>query len=261
MTAAALLLTEHEYKSPLRVQWKADKPGDFKAVFATLGVVDRDGDVTLPGAFKNGQEVAIASWGHDWGTLPVGEGVIGSNDKEAWVDGSFYLDTPQGDAHYKTIKRRGDRQQWSYGFDVLKSRFGNVDGQDVRILEEMDVHECSPVMLAAGIDTRTTAIKGGLTLADDIEHTLASVTTLSARCRSLADLRTKEGKSGRAISTARRERLQSLLEAMGTAGADLAKLLEETAPPEKGMDSLRLRSEFITLRARLTAGHPDLRLT
>ena len=260
MTLAAFAPPERESKSTLRVEWKADKPGDFRAVFATLGVIDRDGDVTIPGAFKEGQEVAIASWGHDWATLPVGEGIIHSNDKEAWVDGTFYLDTPQGEAHYKTIRRRSERQQWSYGFDVIKSRFGVVDGVDVRILEEMEVFECSPVMQAAGINTRTTAIKGGLTLADDVERALGSVVTVTARARSLADLRRKEGKEGRALSTARRERLSTLLSALGEAGQELEKMLADTEPKPKD-DTLRLRSQFVSTRARLAREFPALRLS
>lgn len=257
MTAAAFAPPERESKSFLRVEWKADKQGDFKAVFATLGVIDRDGDVTIPGAFKDGQEVAIASWGHDWATLPVGEGVIHSNQKEAWVDGTFYLDTPQGDAHYKTVKRRGDRQQWSYGFDVLKSRFGVVDDKDVRILEQMDVWEVSPVMLAAGVDTRTTAIKGGLTLADDVERALGSVVTVTHRARSLADLRAKEGKG---LSSVRREQLAGLVTAIKEAETELAKMLAETEREPK-VDSLRLRSEFTKTRARLSREFPALRLS
>jgi hypothetical protein len=34
------------------------------AVFATFGVIDRDGDLALPGAFEDGAEVDISSYGH-----------------------------------------------------------------------------------------------------------------------------------------------------------------------------------------------------
>ena len=49
--------------------------GLVRAVFATLNVIDEDGDVTLPGAFGE-QSVKLASWGHNWGELPVGRGRI-----------------------------------------------------------------------------------------------------------------------------------------------------------------------------------------
>lgn len=134
--------------------------GEFTAVFATLGVKDLDGDVTIPGAFQEGQEVRIARWGHNWGDLPVGKGTIHADEKEAWVEGQFFLDTQGGQEHYKTVKALGDLQEWSYGFDILEDEPGEVNGEPVRFLKSLDVFEVSPVLLGAGIDTRTEAIKG-----------------------------------------------------------------------------------------------------
>jgi HK97 family phage prohead protease len=134
--------------------------GEFTAVFATLGVKDLDGDVTIPGAFQEGQEVRIARWGHNWGDLPVGKGTIHADEKEAWVDGQFFMDTQGGQEHYKTVKALGDLQEWSYGFDILEEEPGEVNGEPVRFLKSLDVFEVSPVLLGAGIDTRTEAIKG-----------------------------------------------------------------------------------------------------
>jgi len=136
------------------------KPGEFRAVFATFNVVDHDGDVTLPGAFKDGAPVRISYWGHRWQDLPVGRGVIHSDDKRAWVDGQFFLDTQAGKETYTTVKNLGELQQWSYGYDVTGSHEGKFDGQDVRYLEALEVAEVSPVMLGSGIDTRTESIKG-----------------------------------------------------------------------------------------------------
>jgi len=134
--------------------------GEFRATFSTLNVMDHDRDVTLPGAFKDGQAVRIAYWGHRWHDLPVGKGVIHSDEEKAWVDGAFFLDTEAGSETYKTVKNLGELQEWSYGFDILKESFGQFEGQDVRFLEGLDVHEVSPVFLGAGIGTETTAIKG-----------------------------------------------------------------------------------------------------
>ena len=134
--------------------------GEFTAVFATLGVKDLDGDVTIPGAFQEGQEVRIARWGHNWGDLPVGKGTIHADEKEAWVEGQFFMDTQGGQEHYKTVKALGDLQEWSYGFDILEDEPGEVNGEPVRFLKSLDVFEVSPVLLGAGIDTRTEAIKG-----------------------------------------------------------------------------------------------------
>jgi len=135
------------------------QPGEFKAIFATLNVKDADGDVTLPGAFEEGQPVRISAWGHKWDQLPVGRGTIHSDGNEAWVDGQFLLETETGKEHYNTVKGMGDLQEWSYGFQVNDSIPGQFDGQDVRFLRKMKVIEVAPVMQGSGVDTRTADIK------------------------------------------------------------------------------------------------------
>lgn len=142
------------------ITFKADgEPGEFKAVFSTFDVIDLDNDVTLPGAFKDGQQVRVSYWGHRWSDLPVGRGVIQSDEKEAWIEGQFFLDTEGGRETYQTVKNLGDLQQYSYGFDILDSSEGKFEGQQVQFLRSLDVIEVSPVMLGAGIGTRTEAIK------------------------------------------------------------------------------------------------------
>jgi hypothetical protein len=143
-----------------RMELKADgQPGDFRAIFATLQTIDHDKDVTLAGAFQEGQAVRISAWGHKWDELPVGMGEIHADAKEAWVDGRFFVDTASGKEHYTTVKAMGPLAEWSYGFEVLDSAPGQFDGQDVRFLRKMKVIEVSPVMQGAGINTRTVDIK------------------------------------------------------------------------------------------------------
>ncbi len=102
----------------------------------------------------------MSYWGHRWGDLPVGKGVIHADEEKAWVDGAFFLDTVGGLDTYKTVKNLGELQEWSFGFDVEESSLGQFEEQDVQFLEALDTHEVSPVMLGAGIGTETTAIKG-----------------------------------------------------------------------------------------------------
>jgi len=135
------------------------EPGQFEAKFATLNVVDKDGDVTLPGAFTDGEPVRISAWAHGWDKLPVGRGEIHERDGAAIVDGKFFLNTQIGREHYETVKALGDLQEWSYGFEVVEAEPGTFDGREVRFLKRLKVHEVSPVMRGAGVDTRTVAIK------------------------------------------------------------------------------------------------------
>lgn len=136
-----------------------EKPGEFRAIFSTFNVIDHDGDVTLPGAFTNGQKVRIASWNHKWEELPVGMGKIYADEEKAWVDGRFFLDTEAGMETYKTVKNLEDLQEWSYGFDILDSENNQFDGQKVRVLKKLKVYEVSPVFIGAGIGTGTVGIK------------------------------------------------------------------------------------------------------
>ena len=142
------------------IELKADgQPGEFRAEFATLNVVDRDGDVTPPGAFHDGQETIIEAWNHNYGELPVGKGVIREVGDKAVIEGVFFLDTAAGMEHYKTVKNLGSLQEWSYTFDVIDASFGKFEGQDVQFLRDLDVWGVAPVERGAGIDTRTVSIK------------------------------------------------------------------------------------------------------
>jgi HK97 family phage prohead protease len=138
----------------------ADK-GEFTAVFATFNVVDKDGDVTTPGAFTDGEEVVVSAYGHEsWsGVLPVGKARIRQTNSEAIAEGQFFLDTSHGRDTFETVKQLGNLGQWSYGFDVVDSDRGDFNGKQVRYLRRMKVHEVSPVLIGAGVNTRTLVTK------------------------------------------------------------------------------------------------------
>lgn len=182
------------YRSAFSVKANAEE-GDVSCAFATMNVIDHDGDVTLPGAFGE-QKARLSSWGHNWQVLPVGRGTIREEEGRAIFDGSFFLDTIQGKEHYTTIKHMDELQEWSYGFDILNSIPGEMDGRPVRFLKSLRVHEVSPVMLGAGIDTQTLAIKGDKDTRTTIDDFEALV------------------KAGRRNSAADLERMQTIMRLM-----------------------------------------------
>lgn len=145
------------------IQAKVDDgdEGTITAVFSTLNVIDSDGDVTLPGAFQDGQKVRLSAWNHQsWQTaLPVGSGVINEVGEQAIFTGKFFLNTVAGRDTYETIKALDDLTEFSYGFDILEAEPGVMDGEDVQFLKGLNVHEVSPVIKGAGVGTRTLAIK------------------------------------------------------------------------------------------------------
>ncbi len=178
----------------------ADK-GLVTAVFATFNVKDSDGDVTVPGAFEDGADVVISAYGHkSWdGALPVGVGTIRTTKTDALLDGQFFLDTAAGSDTFVAVKRLSERKlgQWSYGYDPVKFSFGEHEGERVRFLEQQKVHEVSPVLLGAGVNTRTLAAKsaGGLRFGEHGAAVLADVAELVERAADVMAMRAAKGKS------------------------------------------------------------------
>ncbi len=151
-----------ETKALTGVEIKDADKGQVQAVFSTFDVIDADGDVTDANAFEDGAPVRISAYGHaSWiGALPVGRGVIRASEKQAVLEGQFFLGTTHGRDTFETIKEMDDLQEWSYGYDVLEAGEGDFEEQQVRFLRKLKVHEVSPVLLGAGVDTRTLAVKG-----------------------------------------------------------------------------------------------------
>jgi HK97 family phage prohead protease len=179
------------------VEVKDADRGEVTAVFSTLGVVDSDGDVTRKGAFTDGAPVVISAFGHaSWGgALPVGKGIIRADDTKAVLEGQFFLDTVHGADTFKSVKNLGELGQWSYGYDVTEVAYGEHDGQKVRFLDGLKVHEVSPVLIGAGVDTRTLAAKGrNLTFADDGAAVLAALAAFGDRAADVMAMRREKGK-------------------------------------------------------------------
>jgi HK97 family phage prohead protease len=219
---------------PIELKLDNQEEGAFRATFSRFNVVDLDNDVTLAGAFQNGEKVRIAQWGHNWGMPVIGTGVIDSDTETAWVDGQFNLKMTAGRDTYEAVKFAGDLQEFSYGFDIKDWSIGEFDGREVRFLRAVKVYEVSPVLLGAGIGTGLDSIKSldvltahGKTLADHRDALLAGARDLVSRYEALA---ASEAKEGRAISTARREQMGSIAHELETSATALRTILKETEP-------------------------------
>jgi hypothetical protein len=230
------------------IEWKKDKPGEFTAKIAQLNVIDNDGDVTLTGAFPEGKQVLISAYMHNsWeGALPIGKGVIRVDNDDVFVDGQLNLNSDTGKEHYETIKFAPELTEWSYGFKVLEvaeNTEWNKNPAVWRVLAKVDPFEASPVLLGAGIDTRTVAIKSGkngLPYSEEAEALLADAQSFIVRTKSLADLRRKEG---REFSAANRERLTRIQKSLADATGEIETLLkDEQKPPEEDGKAALLRA-------------------
>lgn len=201
-----------------RVEVKDADKGLVTAVFSTFNKVDADGDVTLPGAFDDGAEWIISAYGHkSWeGALPVGMGVVKASETEAVLDGQFFLDTQAGADTFKVVKRLGPLQEWSYSCQPDKFSYGEFEGKNVRFLEHIvSGGEVSPVIKGAGVNTRTLAVKSGLTFVGEAEAVLAGLDALTERAADVMAKRQNKGKGLGATSVALLEQIDERLKALG----------------------------------------------
>lgn len=177
---------------------KDAEKGTVSAVFSTFNVKDKDGDVTLPGAIKDGTKVVISAYGHaSWGgALPVGKGVIKTTDTEAILEGQFFMDTSHGADTFRTVKALADTEQgeWSYSLRNVTSKSGEFNGEQANFLEAIEVNEVSPVLVGAGVNTRTLNTKG-LKFNEEGEAVVAAVDAYLKRAQEVMVLRTEKGRS------------------------------------------------------------------
>lgn len=143
---------------------KDEEKGEVEAVFATLGVMDKDGDIIREGAIKNGTKVKMSSYGHDaiFGAVPVGKGTVHVEGDQALFKGRLFLSTVRGKETFDVLKEFGADQEWSFGFRVTGSEVPDEAQRQKgvwRVITKMDVFEVSPVLRGAGVGTHTVAVK------------------------------------------------------------------------------------------------------
>ena len=234
------------FKSPAEARIKElHEDGHGLAVIATLGVVDSDGDVTLPGAF--GMQSAKMVPAHDWQHVPLGKADIREDRNEVLAAFRLNLEIESARDWHAALKydlSNGPAlQEWSYGFSIVEASFGEHEGQEVRFLKKLKVHEISPVMLAAGVDTRTVAVKGnnGGRLVDQLGAAIQNAKAVIERCGEIRELRKGEGRD---LSPERLADLESLLESFGELSAIKAILTEVLSLGGEDVQAEELLAEF-----------------
>ena len=149
----------------------------IEAVFSLFDTIDSDNDVTKSNALRSGytgNKVPLV-WNHDWSKV-IGRGIIETDNQKAVFKG-YFLNTEAGKEAYETVKAMQDMQQFSYGFQVMKSSKGtHIDSKGeevpVRVLEDVKVWEVSPVLVGAQQNSFVQALKSGLESFDEEIDTL-----------------------------------------------------------------------------------------
>lgn len=157
---------EHKLFTGVDVEFKrgASYLGQATAVFSRYNVIDKDGDVTLPGAIRDGIEVPVSAYQHtSWtGALPVGKAIIRTDHQTARAEVQFFMTTQAGRDTFEVVRELGTLGQWSYGFDTLEASKGKFEGEDAQFLKRLRIHEVSPVLVGAGVDTATEDVKAAI---------------------------------------------------------------------------------------------------
>jgi HK97 family phage prohead protease len=160
--------------APIELKEDGDKRY-IEAVFSLFDTIDSDNDVTKSNALRSGytgNKVPLV-WNHDWSKV-IGRGIIETDNQKAVFKG-YFLNTEAGKEAYNTVKEMQDMQQFSYGFQVMKSSKGtHIDSKGeevpVRVLEDVKVWEVSPVLVGAQQNSFVQALKSGLEPYDDVDQ-------------------------------------------------------------------------------------------
>ena len=266
--------------APIELKEEGDKRY-IEAVFSLFDTIDSDNDVTKSNALRSGysgNKVPLV-WNHDWSKV-IGRGIIETDNQKAVFKG-YFLNTEAGKEAYNTVKEMQDMQQFSYGFQVMKSSKGtHIDSKGeevpVRVLEDVKVWEVSPVLVGAQQNSFVQALKSGLEPYDEIdtefeeiiepkvssttdasisksqqglrlgEHAVASLEELKAfteRIEDLASLRNSEKKT---LSSKSTEMIQTYLSGLNAIYIKLDDVLAEY-----GYDPVKDDELFIEVQKNL----------
>jgi phage head maturation protease len=151
-------------KSFCTFEVKDAEKGEVEAIVATLGVVDKDEDIITTDAIKDGSKVLMSAYGHDavFGARPAGKGALFITGDKVVFKGRAFLTTTDGRDTFEVLKEMGSDQEWSFGFRVLGAEVPSDEQRKQgarRILTKLDCFEVSPVIIGAGVGTRTTGVK------------------------------------------------------------------------------------------------------
>jgi len=166
------------------------------ARIAILSAVDHDGDTYAPGAFgwkEGGQQWVSILPAHDRRAMPLGKARIYEEGDAAYAELFLNLNTEAGRNWHHTLKfdlEKGQSvQEWSYGFDVVEHANDRRDGQKVRVLKKLDVHEVSPVLRGAGVGTRTLSMKSSDPMLDQLAGLVSALDAMIEEAGSVEELR------------------------------------------------------------------------
>ena len=207
------------------------------ARIAILSAIDSDGDTYLAGAFGE-QHVKVLP-AHNTGSVPLGRARIYEQGDEALAEFQLNLDTEAGREWHAALKfdfeSGNPLQEWSYGFRIVDASSDRRDGENVRVLKKLKVHEISPVVLGAGVGTATLSVKQrGGAFGDQIAAVAAELQDVTVRAQEIKALRAGDGRDLSAERRRQLEELKAQCSAIGAIGDEIGVLLDNVAAAADG---------------------------
>src|SRR3990172_2661029 len=242
--------------------------GLVTAVFATLNVIDEDGDVTIPGAFGE-QSVKLAAWGHGWDKLPVGRGAIrerGEGEHEgrpvrflkrmkvwevspvmvgAGVD-TMTVDIKAGKVAIGVHATEMAPEDGAVVWRGCVGAAGRMMGADIPEGDMPGVRRHLAAHYKQFDREPPWENMRGWTYLDHAEHVLADVQAFVQRSEALAAVRAKEA---RTLSAANRSRLEEVAKAAAVLREEIEELLKGSEPESE--KALRLFVDYQRILAAM----------
>lgn len=146
--------------------------GSFEGYASRFGTIDSYGDTIDRGAYKETipefLERGFLGWGHNWAD-PIGFFTEATErDSGLFVKGQFHSD-PEAQVKRQRVKERADAGKFmglSIGYEPLDFEFREQDGQQIRALKRIKLHEVSLVTVPAEHDSHVTRVKSAPQLTD-----------------------------------------------------------------------------------------------
>lgn len=231
--------------------------GVVEAIVSVFNNVDSVQERVLPGFFADSLQSRKPKgvWMHDWAqpvakTLEAVELAPGDQRLPSkllslgglYIKGQFNLDTQRGREAFSDIKF-GIVDEFSIGYVVTKDAFDQESG--IRDLVKGELFEWSPVLVGANPATALLSAKSlpaRLKLVEHSDAVLAAVKEFTDRLERLQTVRAKEG---RVLSSANRQKLDSLKTSLADVLAIIEDLLSSAEPQKSLVDGSHLVAFYL----------------
>jgi HK97 family phage prohead protease len=158
--------------SEFKVIKDADEPGTFEALVSVFGNVDMGGDRVKKGAFKRTLEergLPPIVWSHMWDVPPIGAVLdAAENNQGLRIKGRLFVGEDEDHSVARQVhtamKAQDGRgmsplREFSFGYQVQKSSTEEKDGDEIRVLEDVDLFEVGPTLVGMNPDTQLLGVK------------------------------------------------------------------------------------------------------